>query len=354
MKERRVTPYRSDRIGPALLGLALATTSAHAQTGQPPSVVAHVAGEPITDAQIETLAKDRLARVRAEEYTIKRQVLEDYIQKTLLEREAKARGISVPELLKQEIDAKILPVTDVQLRAVFETSPQYRDKPEDEAFPLIEKNLKALRMNEARRRFLAGLRDKGAVVILMEPPRATVTTDGNPARGPKGAVVTLVEFSDFQCPYCKQGSGVVKQVLAKYGDRIRFVYRDFPLDIHPDANKAAEAGACAADQGKFWEMHDKLFENSKALKTEDLKRSAAALGLETGRFDQCLDSGKFKADIEADHSEGARLGVTGTPTFFVNGRMTVGANYPKLAELIDDELASSAARAQKPAPGPLR
>ena len=337
------------RIGLAALPLLLVGQTAFAQ--EPPKsagIVGRVGGEDVTDDQIESLAKDRLTRIRAEEYTIKRQVLEEYIQKTVLEREAKSRGLSVSDLLKREIDAKVLPVTEEQLRAVYETSPQFQGKPDAEAFPLIEKNLKSIRLAETRRKFLAALRDKAGVVILMEPPRSTVTVEGNPARGPKGAAITLVEFSDFQCPYCKQGAGVVKQVLAKYGDRIRFVYRDFPLDIHPDANQAAEAGACAADQGKFWEMHDKMFDNPAALKATDLKKTAAALGLETGRFAQCLDSGRFKADIEADHIEGARLGVTGTPTFFVNGRMTVGANYPKLVELIDEELAANAARSPRP------
>jgi protein-disulfide isomerase len=135
---------------------------------------------------------------------------------------------------------------------------------------------------------------------------------------------------------------VLRQLQQKYGERMRIVYRDFPLSIHPQAPKAAEAGECANEQGRFWEMHDRLFD-VPGLTIPDLKKRAAELQLDTSRFDQCLDSGKYAAEVRADIADGQKYGVSATPTFFVNGRMISGANMQKLSELIDDELAMTGA-----------
>lgn len=327
-------------LASVLLLSALVSAGQAAQTSPASTAksVALVAGEPITDEQLEELAKDRLARIRADEYAIKKQVLDDLIQRRLVEREAKSRGISVTELTRQEVDQKVLPVTDDQKRAVYEMNPQpYAGKPEQEALAQIGQNLASVRLAEARRRFMASLRDKAAVRVLLTPPRADISIDTDPVKGPRTAQVTLVEFSDFQCPYCKQGVGVLKQLQQRYGDKVRVVYRDFPLSIHPQAPKAAEAAECANEQSRFWEMHDKLFE-STSLQIADLKRIAAEVGLDPARFGQCLDTGKYAPEIRADMADGQKYGVSATPTFFVNGRMITGANYQKLSELIDEEL----------------
>ncbi len=149
----------------------------------------------------------------------------------------------------------------------------------------------------------------------------------DPSFGPPNAKVTIVEFSDFQCPYCKMfKDNTLAQLKQAYGDRVRFVFRDFPLDsIHPYARQAAEAAQCAHEQGKFWEYHDVLFANQQALTIPDLKRYAQQLGLDTRRFNDCVDSHKYQASVEADVQEGNRLHVSGTPTFFINGQALVGA-----------------------------
>lgn len=174
------------------------------------------------------------------------------------------------------------------------------------------------------------------------PAVVNVSVDDDPARGPEDAAVTIIEFSDFQCPYCGRFfQQTLPQLVAQYGDRIRFVYRDFPLDqIHPNARNAAIAAECADDQGKFWEYHDVLFSNQQALGVADLKRYAEQLELDVAAFSECLDSQKHNDEVNADLRDGLQAGVTGTPTFFINGRRVVGAQpLQTFQALIDQALA---------------
>ena len=148
----------------------------------------------------------------------------------------------------------------------------------------------------------------------------------DPAVGPATAPVTLVEFSDFQCPFCQRVEPTLKQLRAKYGDKLRIVWKDFPLtQIHPQAFKAGEAGHCAGDQGKYWEYHDRLFENQQALQPADLKKHATDLGLDAAAFASCLDSSKYGERVRDGVSLGTSLGVNSTPTVFINGRRLSGA-----------------------------
>ena len=161
-----------------------------------------------------------------------------------------------------------------------------------------------------------------------------------PSRGNPKAPVTIVEFSDFQCPYCVRARPAVARVREVYGDKVRFAFRHFPLDFHQQAEKAGEAAACAGEQGKFWEMHDLLWANSAKLQVPDLKAHAATLGLDAAAFGPCLDSGRYAHLVEGDLAAGQGYGVSGTPAFFVNGRPLVGARpFEAFAQVIDDELA---------------
>ena len=329
-----------------VLGLvpALITAPVWAQakpkSSAPEGAVAIIGGKAISDAELEEIGKGQLARIKAEELTLKRQILEDYIVQKLLEDQARLHGVTVEALEKSEIDDKILPVTDDQKRAVYEMVPQnFAGKTQAEAFKLIETQLRSVRLAEARKTYLADLRRRAGVEILLEAPKVVMAAGDDPSVGPANAPVTLVEYSDFQCPYCARAYPTVKQLQAKYKDQVRIVFKDFPLDMHPLAAKAAEGGACAFEQGKFWEYHDKLFENQRALSVPDLKRTAQALGLDTTRFNACIDSPKYAYEWQADTAEGQKLGVTGTPTFFANGRMFVGAkSLEEMSKIIDEEL----------------
>jgi protein-disulfide isomerase len=195
------------------------------------------------------------------------------------------------------------------------------------------------RTSQAYQAYVEKLRAKSSIRISLEPPRQKIAADG-PAQGPANAPIELIEFSDFQCPYCLRAHPIVKQVLSTYGDRIRFVYRNYPLPSHPNARPAAEAAQCAAEQGQFWPYHDRLFAEPNKLSDDDLKASAAALGMDAGRFNACFDSHKYKARVEADMQAGNDAGVNGTPAFFINGRMLSGAQpFDEFKRVIDEELA---------------
>jgi protein-disulfide isomerase len=160
-------------------------------------------------------------------------------------------------------------------------------------------------------------------------------------RGPAGATVTIVEFSDFHCPFCRRAQPTLSELLTRYGDRVKLVYRDFPIDqLHPQARLASEAARCAHEQGRFWPYHDLLYANAPKASPDDLKSYARTTGLELASFEQCLSSGKHRTAVQNDIEEGARVGVTGTPTFFINGRQLGGAQpLERFVEVIEEELA---------------
>jgi protein-disulfide isomerase len=211
--------------------------------------------------------------------------------------------------------------------------------------PAISRYLEEQRRNEARSALVVELR-KGAPAlrVMIDAPRHTVSlAPTDPALGASAAPVTIVEFSDFQCPFCQRVAPTLKRVRETYGDKVRIVWKDFPLtQIHPQAFKAGEAGHCAAEQGKFWEYHDRLFANQQALQLDDLKKYAADLGLDAARFNACVDSSKYGDRVREGVSQGSRLGVNSTPTVYVNGRLLSGAQpYETFVAVIDEELSRS-------------
>ena len=190
---------------------------------------------------------------------------------------------------------------------------------------------------------LAGCSDDSAPQLAGPDERVWVDVGDAPVRGPAGAVVTLVEFADFECPYCGDEEPVLARLLADYPTQLRLVYKQFPLDFHEHAHLAAEASLAAAAQGQFWAFHDLLYAHQGALARSDLDGYAAALGLDLGLFDAALDLGTYAAAVDAEESQGLAIGVNGTPTLFVNGRMGVGAfPYDSLAAVVDEEIALSA------------
>lgn len=178
------------------------------------------------------------------------------------------------------------------------------------------------------------------------PPKAEVSVDDDPFLGNEEAPVTVIEFSDFECPFCKRfHNSTLDQLISDYVDtgKIKFVYRDFPLtSIHPNAQKAAEAAECADDQGKFWKMHDLLFDRSPALSEDKLTNYAEELGLNVEQFQDCLASGKYADEVGKDFADGLAAGVNGTPTFFINGERLIGAQpFSAFQAIIDKQLEKS-------------
>jgi len=331
------------------LSFALAASASPAEkaaaTPSRPSVVASVEGVTIDASELEAAGGARLFTLYTQEYQLRKQLLDDIINKKLFEKEAKARGISVDELTRIEVDGKAAPVTQAEAKAFYdENKGRFGQTPEAEALPRIEAGLRQQRIAARRTEYVATLRKAASVKVMLEPPRVKLESVAGPAKGPESAPITIVEYADFQCPYCTRALDSLKQVEEKYAGKVRIVFRDFPLSqIHPFAAKAAEAGACANDQGKFWPMHDKLFANQTKLALTDLKQHATDLGLDAEAFGTCLDSGKHTAEIKKSVEEGQRYGLSGTPSFFINGRLIVGAQpYEGFAQVIDEELERTA------------
>jgi protein-disulfide isomerase len=301
--------------------------------------VAIVAGKPITAGALEVAIGGPLLELRAREYQLRSQTLDELIAQALLEREAEARAVSVEALERTEIEGKTA-VTPAEVKAFYDANKaRFGSTSEADALKQIQVGLKQQRENARRAAFARDLRSRYGVKVLLEPYRVPIEVGDAPVRGNPKAPVTIVEFSDFQCPFCARARPTVNRVREVYGDKVRFVFRHFPLNFHPQAEKAGEAAACAREQGKFWEMHDRLWANPGKLQPAELKEHAAALGLDAGAFGQCLDSGRYAGLVQQDIEQGARYGVSGTPAFFVNGRPLVGAQpFESFAQVIDDEL----------------
>ena len=302
-------------------------------------VLAVVNGKPITEAEVRQTAAEQFKALEQEYQKQTRTLLEgsldQAIQERLLETEAAARGVA-----KEAVLAELKPaaVTDADVDAFYEQNKAQIPRPKEQVAAQIKSYLEQQGGQKAQQDFYGKLKDKYKVEYKLEPIRVEVAATG-PAKGPANAPVTIVEFSDFECPFCSRINPTIKQVQDKYGDKVRIVFRQFPLAFHQKAQKAAEASLCANDQDKFWEMHDAMFANQQALEVAQLKAKAAELGLKADEFNSCVDSGKHAATIQADMKDGSAAGVSGTPALFVNGRFINGAvPFDQIATVIDDEL----------------
>jgi protein-disulfide isomerase len=276
----------------------------------------------------------------------RRTALADIVATTVIANAAKASGMSADAFAAAEIARRAAPVTSDDITAFYrKNAGQMRGRPLEQMVAPITEYLNDQRRAEARQALVAELRESGPRVRAMfSPPRHDVAVSrADPAIGNAAAPVTIVEFSDFQCPFCQRVAPTLARVREVYGDRVRVVWKDFPLtQIHQWSFKAAEAARCAGDQDRYWEYHDRLFANQRALGASELKAHAAALGLEAVAFATCLDSGRYADRVQASVAEGTRLGVTSTPTIYINGRSLSGAQpFAVLASMIDEELSQN-------------
>jgi protein-disulfide isomerase len=275
-------------------------------------------------------------------YEARRNAIEEIAAEKLIDMEAKARGVDTAALIDKEITSKIQAVTDADISAWYDANKsRVQGASLDQVRAPIRNLLTQQRTAAVYQGFVEQLKLKTPVRMMLEPPRHQVATADSPSQGPANAPIELIEFSDFQCPFCLRANPTVKQVLSTYGNKIRFVYRNYPLPSHPNARPAAEAAQCANDQGQFWAYHDRLFADPTKLSDADLKASAAALGMDAAKFNACFDSHKYKTRIDTDLQAGNEAGVNGTPAFFVNGRLLSGAQpFEEFKRVIDEELAA--------------
>lgn len=327
----------------ALTLSACATTGAVQKKDDGPSEpVAKFEDRVIRLREVDAKVADELAKLHEQIFELRAEAADRIAVEALVSQKAKASGMSEDAWLARHIEVGLTEPSDEEMRALFEKA-RGRLPPEvtyEDVKPEIRKAVqREERSKKARELFGKLKREAGFMMLLEGPvkPRKTVEATG-PSRGGVGAQVVIVEFADFECHFCAKAHETVMSVLKAYGDKVRLVFRHYPLSFHPKAPKAAEATACADEQGKFWELHDSLFE-SQELDVDSLKLQAKRAGVDEAKFASCLESGRTAAIIKRDLQAGQLVGVSGTPAFFVNGFMLSGAQPEEaFRKLIDAEL----------------
>jgi protein-disulfide isomerase len=333
------------RLNKYVGGTVLLLSAALSFAGTPSSddsAVAIIDGKPVLESELAAASQGQISNLRKQEYDIKRRALDELIDQKLLEGEARRRGVSVSDMTKKELDSKVGEPTDAEVEAFYLARP-VQGRRFEELRDQMRTALKLAKRTAAREEFMSALRGRHPVEVFLDAPRTEVAIDPVRLKGPADAPVRIVEFSDFECPYCRNVEKTLQTVLAKYQGKVSLAYRDFPLTgIHPSAQRAAEASRCAADQGQFWPYHERLFV-SQSLDVKALKENARDVGLDQVKFDLCLDSGRQREAVDRDAQQGRLAGVSATPAFFINGIPVSGA-LPAAAfeKIIDEELARKA------------
>lgn len=308
-------------------------------------VLAIVDGTPITVADLDEFIGDDLATLEfqygSQRYEMLKTGLESAMRQRLIESAAAAQGITADEFVQQALEGKV-DVSDQQISEWYAANQaRLQGRPLEMLRPAIRQFL----FEQQRDVILGEITDELAagqsVELRLEPFRVQLDIEGFPTIGAEQATVTLVEFSDFECPFCGGFVETIERVKREYEGRVKLVFRQFPLtQIHPNAEPAAQASLCAAEQGKFWELHDLMFAEQHSLATADLRDKAQRLEMDIEAFEACIQSQRYADQVAHDLQVGQRVGVTGTPALFVNGRPLPGGAVPfeDIAELIDEEL----------------
>lgn len=291
---------------------------------------------------VETEYQSAMARCRVDaergRHDGRDEVLRKLVRARLMAMEVERLDVTA-EVFDARIHADVAPVTDDDVAAFYR---EYDlQEPLSEVAPEIRDYLEREAHDVAHEAAMVDLERRYAVEYLVDPLRYVVSASIGYSVGPADAPVTIVEFSDFECPYCARLLPTLERLRAEYTGKVRIIYRHYPLtSIHPYAWKAAEAALCAGEQGRFWELHDLMFADQDDLSVTAIKALVGLVGpMDTVAFDACLDSGRYSETVAADVRAGDALGVSGTPALFVNGRPLSGAvPFTELAAVVDDEL----------------
>lgn len=308
-------------------------------------VVGEVDGKDVTVGDIDEWIKDQLfsqatrGKNPMKVYEVRTRALEQMANEMAMERAAATAGKDKDALLKEEVEKRAA-VTDEEVQKYYDDhKDRFRNLPFEKVSPAVKRQLLAQKQVAAMQEYTKGLRDGIGFESRLEPPRFEIAA-GGPTQGPADAPITLVEFSDYECPFCKASENVVAQVLARYPTQVKLAFKHYPLPTHPKARPAAEAAQCAAEQGKFWEFHRKLFEKAPQIAPEQLAGIATEAGLDAAKLQECITARQQSAQIDADLAAGKSAGVAGTPAFYVNGvPVSGGRTVDDFAKAIDAELA---------------
>jgi protein-disulfide isomerase len=306
-------------------------------------VLVEIDGAKLTLADFERKRPSGLFNARNSFYEAERKAVDEFVEEYLLERQAQREHVSVKELIERHVNSTLpKDPSDEALRVYYEGLDAAQ--PYEAVRDQILQHLRDRRIAKVKTAYLQSLRSQASVSMRLTPPRAAVAVTDGEIRGVPGAPVMVVEYADYECPYCQQIQPVLDRLESEFKGKLRFAYKDVPLPNHPHAQKAAEASHCAGVQGKYWEYHDLLYKTKK-LDVADLKENARTLGLNDSAFDKCLSSGEQSEKVKAQLVEGQSLGLQGTPSFFINGRVfSGGLSYEQLAAVVQEELRGSPAR----------
>ena len=307
-------------------------------------LAAAVGTEKISEKELETGIESDIYDAEMKVYDIKFAKLQALLLEKFMNQDPNKKGLSNDEFLNKYI-AKDIKVSDADMEKFIKE----RQIPKDQINPEIRERIKQFLEMEAKKvaveKWIADKTKKSPVEVYIQKPQRPVfdvSTKDAPFKGGSDAKVTIVEYSDFQCPFCSKGAIVIAEVEKKYGNKVKVVFKNFPLPFHNQARLAAEAAFCANEQGVkfFWKMHDAMFGDQSKLDKDNLYASAKKIGVKEAEFKTCLEATKYKAVIDADMAEGQKLGIKSTPSFFVNGKLVNGAQPLEVfSEVIDEELA---------------
>lgn len=309
-------------------------------------VLATIKGESITSADIENSLLPMIFEVQQQVYKLRKDELELSINDALLTQEAQKRKITTNALLEAEVKPK--PVTEQQTQTFYDQNKERVSGDFAQTKDAIKQYLEQIEVRQAERAFVEKLRAVATIqtfLVAPESPVFSISTTDQPSLGNANAPVTIVAFTDYQCPGCAEMHPDLERLVKELGDKVRLVTRDFPLNQHADAFKAAEAAEAAREQGKYWEYIHILMRNQSTLSVDKLKAFAGELALDQTRFDSALDSGKFAESVQRDLEDGIKLGINGTPTIFVNGRRVSAKGYDELKATVEQALKAAASKA---------
>jgi len=304
-------------------------------------VLATVNDKQITMGDIENSLRPLIFNVQEQVYALRKQDVELKVNDILLSQEAQKKGITTRALLDAEVSAKVPRVTDAEAQAFYNENKDRISGEFAQVKAQVVQYMQERKEQEATVAYAEQLRRASKTEINLtapESPSFSIATDDQPAKGTAKASVTIVEFTDFQCPSCARQHPVLERIVNEFGDRVRLVVRDFPLSQHADARKAAEAAEAAREQGKYWEYVAVLFRNQSALGVDKLRQYATEVGLDRTKFDASLDSGKFAENVQRDVIDGHKLGVNGTPTLYINGKRVSDNSYESMKSAIEAAL----------------
>jgi len=313
------------------------------------TVVAEIDGTPLTLAQFESNRPSALFQARNSFFEAEKKAVAEYIDDLLLQRQAQKENITVAQLLERHVNSTIAKdPDDATLRVYYEGVDT--NEPFESVRDKILDHLRQRRLAKAKTAYIQALRSQTRISVEIEAPRLQISLKNTSVRGPAGAPLMLVEYADYECPFCQQVQPTLDRLATEFKGKIAFAYKDLPLPMHSHAAKAAEASQCAGLQGKYWEYHDVLLK-ATSLDVPQLKAAASQLGLETVAFDKCLDSGDRADAVKSSQDEAQKLGLQGTPSFFLNGRFFSGSmSYDQMRQMMEDELKRSSAQARNREP----